>query len=899
MSLIKNIKKGRLRTLVVPVLFVSQTTLAIESNQQNIQQPQLNQLADILDVKYRLLSNLPAECPGSEAEFCYHAQLELTSPLDMKVKGWKILYSQVYPPTETKSQQLKMTHLNGDLNVIEPNPQFSGFLAGQSKTLEMWVPSSLLNEGELLPNYILMADGLAPKVIKSTQTFIDPITKLEVKPYAALSAESNVMNSHRDDHYAQHTPEALYEQYLVEQVAQTKIAAGIIPTPQQLQTLPGQSPISLAAGIKLELHGLDYDQISASLARLDTLGVSQQAQGVPVKVEVKKAGSAQAGHYQLTANNGKVNILADDASGAFYALQSLAALLSLDTMSIPAVKIDDQPRYDYRGLHVDVARNFHSKEFILRLLPTMAAYKLNKLHLHLADDEGWRLEIPGLPELTELGANRCLDLQDARCLQPQLGAAIDNARDGYYSLADYHEILLAAKANHIDVIPSLDMPGHSRAAVKAMESRYNNFMAQNDSAAAKQYLLSDLADKTQYSSIQHYKDNTLNVCMESTYAFVDKVITEIVAMHKAAGTPLNIYHIGADETAGAWVNSPLCQSFLADKRNDVHAVSELTGYFIERVAKIVASKGVEVAGWNDGLSETRVDKMPKKVASYVWATLPQGAHKVVSAHARRGWDVILSTPDVTYLDFPYELDPKESGYKWGSRRTNSQTIFQFMPDNLPANAEIRGDVIGRPYSADDTPQYDESGKLVHQPLPQGFRVTGIQGHLWSEVVRHDHLAEYMLFPRLLALAEKAWHTASWEVPYNYAGQKYDQTTQFLTVAKRTERDSQWQEFVQIVGNKELEKLDRTGVFYRVPNVVSKQQNGYLHATTIIPGLAIQYRQGDEPWQYYQAPLKLNADTQLELRALSADGRRPGRSVQVATSTVLEATNTANGAKQLR
>ena len=142
------------------------------------------------------------------------------------------------------------------------------------------------------------------------------------------------------------------------------------------------------------------------------------------------------------------------------------------------LSIQDAPRFDYRGVMVDVARNFHSKDAILATLDQMAAYKMNKLHLHLTDDEGWRLEIPGLPELTEVGSNRCFDLEEKSCLLPQLGSGStsDNFGSGYFSKADYVEILKYAKARNIEVIPEIDMPAHARAAVISMEARYNRLI---------------------------------------------------------------------------------------------------------------------------------------------------------------------------------------------------------------------------------------------------------------------------------------------------------------------------------------------------------------------------------------------------------------------------------------
>jgi len=390
--------------------------------------------------------------------------------------------------------------------------------------------------------------------------------------------------------------------------------------------------------------------------------------------------------------------------------------------------------------------------------------------------------------------------------------------------------------------------------------------------------LSDLADKTQYRSIQHYTDNTINVCLESSYRFVDKVLDDLISLHEQAGHPLRTYHIGADETAGAWVDSPACQALIADENNDVNDIEHLGAHFIERVSHMIASKGIAVAGWNDGLGETKVDRMPKNVSSYVWGTLPHGAHKLVSEQAGRGWQIVLAIPDVFYFDFPYEVDPKERGYHWASRRVNSRTVFNFMPDNLPVHAEFRVDTLGQPFVSDDSVTTDEEGNIVYQPLLKGYKVSGIQGQVWSETVRSDEQTEYMLFPRMLALAERAWHKADWFVPYDYAGRKYDSTTSVFSENLRHQRDQAWEMFSATLGFKELAKLEQANIFYRLPTVGAKIINGKLHAKSPIIGLPIEYRIGGGTWQRYHQPVA--AAGRIEVRTRSIDGQRAGRTLGV-------------------
>ncbi|XP_072028443.1 beta-hexosaminidase-like [Amphiura filiformis] len=157
-------------------------------------------------------------------------------------------------------------------------------------------------------------------------------------------------------------------------------------------------------------------------------------------------------------------------------------------------------------MHVDVARHFQSKDFILKLLDVMALYKLNKFHFHLTDDEAWRLEIPGLEELTEVGGKRCHDLDETTCIIPQLGSGpgTGDSGSGFYTVKDYEQILRYANDRGIEVIPEVDMPGHCHAVVKAMEARYYR-LVDSDPVAAAEYLLSDLNDTSKYLSEQYFR----------------------------------------------------------------------------------------------------------------------------------------------------------------------------------------------------------------------------------------------------------------------------------------------------------------------------------------------------------------------------------------------------------
>jgi len=318
------------------------------------------------------------------------------------------------------------------------------------------------------------------------------------------------------------------------------------------------------------------------------------------------AGQSSPEAYELTINpHTGIALTGASAAGVFLGLQSLRDLLPLapqadGAVDLQAMHIIDAPRFEYRGFQLDVSRNFQLKATVLRLLDLMARYKLNKFHFHLTDDEGWRLEIAGLPELTSFGARRGHTMSVSEHLQPAYGSGpdvTDPHGSGFYTRADYIEILKYAAALHIEVIPELEMPGHARAAVKAMESRYHR-LEKIDVANARQYLLNDFDDRSEYKSPQLYHDQVLNPGMASTYAFIEHVVAEVVAMHKEAGVPMRSLHVGGDELPnGAWEKSPASQALM--KRMNLATTVELWDYFYDRVDRILKRHGLRASGWEE------------------------------------------------------------------------------------------------------------------------------------------------------------------------------------------------------------------------------------------------------------------------------------------------------------
>lgn len=839
----------------------------------SVTQHDIDNIAQNLDVNYRVVTNVPTDkCDSKVANgACFEVELSFTAKQDIAAKDWTIHFSQIAPIQSFESEDFTVKHLNGDLHIISLQDNFSGFVAAETKTLKFLAMFWSLAESDVMPNYIVSAPGLEARVVQSTVPYIDKDSGLEVLPHVeAFTDVTTQFKRSADDKTQWLTSKALYQRNSALVKDELAVIQAIVPTPKSVKIDADMGFANISQGLAVSLGNVKATDVDAALARLTSLGIDQSATGLPLQLSIASDDNKIIGSYSLVITDKEITIVGVDGNGVFNGLQSLASLVTVGEPRIPMLVVEDEPHYAFRGMLVDVARNFHSKEFILKLLDQMSAYKLNKLHLHLGDDEGWRLEIPSLPELTAIGSKRCFDVSETTCLMPQLGAGIDadSSVSGYYSVSDYQEILQAATARHIQVIPSLDMPGHSRASMKAMTARFKKYQALEDESKAKQFLLEDFEDTTKYSSVQFYGDNTINACLESSYDFVVEVMTQVKKIHADAGQPLTRYHIGADETAGAWLESPACKNFVANNEKGVTKMSELGAYFIERVAGILSELDIETAGWSDGMEHTRKENMPAIVQANAWDALFWGGHDKVHQLANRDWQVVISSPDVLYFDFPHEADPKEHGYYWASRHTNTEKVFQFMPDNLPVHAEFWLDRQDNSYVADDT----------KTPLAPGQKFLGIQGQLWSENVRTDDMVEHKVFPRLLALAERSWHLADWAVPYNYQGAKYSSKSNVFTAEMKAKRDSQWALFANTLGQKEFTKLEIAQIDYRLPTVGAMIQSGKLHANIAFPGLTIEYQVKGGNWLTYQEPTAVTGE--VSIRSRSTDGSRTSRITQV-------------------
>ncbi|CAG5119875.1 unnamed protein product [Candidula unifasciata] len=585
-----------------------------------------------------------------------------------------------------------------------------------------------------------------------------------------------------------------------------------------------------------------------------------------VSVESNGRQLAKNEAYELSVSPAteSITVKASHAAGAFYAIQSLFSLTD-EEGNIPETTITDGPRYRYRGLMIDVARNFHGKETIMKYIDAMAMYKLNKLHFHLTDDEGWRLEIPGLPELTEIGGKRCHNPSETVCLLPFLGSGPHSVApgSGFYTTEDYRAILRHAAARHVEIIPEIDMPGHSHAAIKAMHARFVK-LASSDPVEAARYLLSDLQDVSQYASVQNFKDGAVNPCIQSTYIFISKIMKTLVELHQDI-SPLKTFHYGGDEVPrAAWIDSPLCKKFDAERLD-----KSLKQVFAESVSKIAARYNLDLAAWEDGLLKEGTP-LPRSTFSqnniYIYAWNNQWAiqqAKLAYTFANAGYKVVLTPATNTYFDHPYEPDPTERGLIWATRFISTKKVFTITPENIYT---IEGTTMSGQHIPECLPQIQDTQCPA---LEDKNNIEGIQASLFGELLRNEQIMDYMVFPRLLALAERAWHAANWENEPD-------------KIKKQADMDEDWVKFANTLGHRELARLDSRGYLYRIPPPGAIVHTNKVKASVEFPGLQVQISTDEgNTWTHIPPEgISKQAEEKIILRTKAAASDRYSRIVHL-------------------
>jgi hexosaminidase len=471
----------------------------------------------------------------------------------------------------------------------------------------------------------------------------------------------------------------------------------VIPYPKSLVPEKGSFVLNPRTTIVVRYAPFEKEarEIAAMIGRTTGLALHSSRDGRTNSVVVSQDPAIPAEGYRLSISAQNISLSASTAAGIFYGMETMRQLLQArgkPALALPAVQIDDAPAFPWRGMHLDVARHFFSEAYLKKFIDRMAMYKMNRLHLHLTDDQGWRIQIKKYPELTRQGAWRTFDGIDSACMQlakENPDFRIDTQHiihrggqtlyGGYYTQAQMRSIIRYAAERHIQIIPEIDMPGHMMTAIRI-------FPALSCTGKAGQGKIFSVP---------------LCPCKQSTYTFADNVYKEIFALF-----PSKYIHIGGDEVdKTTWDSCKACHVLM--QKEGLKNVNELQSYFIHRMEHFFKANGKVLIGWDD-IMEGGIDS--SAVIMYWRTWVPEAPVKA----AEEGSRVIMSPGTPLYFD------------AWPNK-TSLSAVYHFNP--IPA--ALRG-------------------------TPAAAKIMGAQANVWTERIPSEKRADYMTMPRMTALAEAVW-----------------------------------------------------------------------------------------------------------------------------------------------
>jgi hexosaminidase len=505
--------------------------------------------------------------------------------------------------------------------------------------------------------------------------------------------------------------------------------------------------------------------------------------------------------YRLNINTGQIVLSASHGAGMFYAVETLRQLLPAEledghgvSLPVTGVDISDHPKYAWRGMHLDVSRHFFSTDYLRKYIDMMALYKMNKLHLHLTDDQGWRIEIRKYPRLAKEGSWRTFNNQDSACMRmakemgnPDMNIDPKHIRTvngqtqygGYYTQEEMKSVIQYAAGRHIEIIPEIDMPGHMMAAIALYPELTCDGKAGDDWTRG-------------FST-------PVCPCRENVLDFAKDIFTEIAALF-----PSRYIHIGGDEVERShWGSSPVCQEFM--KEHHIQSLPQLQSYFNDYMQAFFRSKGKVLMGW-DEIVEGGIDSTAAVMFWRAWArTMPAKA-------TANGNKVVMASDGPLYFD---AIPDKNS----------LSQVYHYSPVDAAYGMDAR----------------------------QQKNILGVHACLWTEMVPTEDRADYLVMPRLSALAELGW----------------------------TNRDLYDSYLQRLAG--QYDRLDRMHIHYRLPDLPGAMDSRVFVDTASfmvqppMKGMTIHYTT-DGSWPVMQSPvletpLRMDRSLTLRIAAFTATGRR--------------------------
>jgi hexosaminidase len=504
--------------------------------------------------------------------------------------------------------------------------------------------------------------------------------------------------------------------------SQTTPVVSVLPQPVTVQKGNGSFLLKKTTAIEVTGTNADARRVAGYLAKKIST-----ATGYSIAVKTATFNANTAGNIRLTlsadttvGNEGyklsvvpnSVIITANKPAGLFYGMQTLLQLFPKEiesntvannvNWSVPATTINDKPRFGWRGLMFDVSRHFFTKQEVKDYIDQMVRFKFNLLHLHLTDDEGWRIQIEGLPRLTEVGAWNVKKVGYFGTFSPPTP---DEPKDygGFYTQADIRELVQYAKDRFVDILPEIDVPGHSLAAVVAYPELSCTPGADKYQVRSGEVIMDWSRGAPPIALI----DNTLCPANEKVYEFMDKVMTQVAALF-----PFEYIHVGGDETPkNFWEKSDAVKALMA--KEGLKNMEEVQSYFEKRLEKIVESKGKKFMGWDEILE----GGLAPSAAVMSWRGMKGGIEAAKMKH-----EVVMSPTTFAYIDY-MQGDPIVEPRVYATLRLNEAYKFEALPEGVD-------------------PIYIKGG----------------QANLWTEQVYNMRHAQYMTWPRGLAISEALWST---------------------------------------------------------------------------------------------------------------------------------------------
>lgn len=809
-----------------------------------------------LKLKWDIVNNIAGV--GSDKYFFSDLTISNVGSATIKNSGWKLYFNfirLIYSDGEDKKNfdnaGVKIKKFSGSLYCLEPLDNWKELLPGDSLVIRFKSSDWAILKGDSIMGAHIQFDN-------STNA-----KALDVEVGEFVSEEQT--KRYFGDNLSVETPEIRYNDNLKTTISSSlPLDRAIIPRPEEYTNKKGHIQLNRIKNINV----CDEQSYLISILDLDFSYNNCIKKQENDSLIIRISDYLDYNSYIIDSDSSQNSLVLEGGSDSalFYGLMTIKQIFNYSKDEVECFRISDRPRFNYRGLMLDIARHFQSKETIFKILDLMAHFKLNKLHLHFCDDEGWRIENKKLPELTEYGSRRGFDPEENVMLNIVFGSgsgpelADDNICDkdkveksfynfvgegsGYYTEDDFVEILKYANDRFIEIIPEIDVPGHCRAAIKSMEYRYKN-------TGDFKLRLVEPEDTSEYLSVQLYTDNVINPCLESTYYFLEEVTKGLSYLYKRAGIKLKMLHLGGDEVPlGVWEKSPICKKYMVN--NGITDPRELIDVFYNRFIGIVENVcGATVSGWDDIVihkNEIKEELKDKGFTSLSWSNVHGwGGEANAYRLANSGFNIILASATNLYLDLAYCKDSNEVGYYWAGFVDTKKT-FYYRPFDFYKS--MLSDRMGNKIDQNDFKN------MEHLKKESESRVLGLQGLLWGENSKTPDILEYQMFPKLLGVAERAWNINMPEID---------------TI------DKEWSFFASTLGLYMLPYLDKLYVNYRIPQPGGIVRDNQLLMNSRFPGLLLEYSlDNGRTWQRYNSDEKLKISGKVLIRSSNSCGTRFSR-----------------------